>query len=338
MRIFIITEGSDQSGLGHLYRVKSFALKCLKKEHISIKIYTDITKNLLSIFTDFESLLIYKTTNDKLLNLIRRYNPDFIIFDLLKIDEVLFNKIKKLNIKTVSFSPIFNKLQKVDYLFTRGDSNFIKGPKIFSGIEYVLIGNHIKKINEEAYKFNLSENFLPIAITLGGTDASNKTMKIIQSLVKYEKKLQLWVLLGEGYKHSYTQLVKIIKANPLHEIILARTNRSMWNILKNTVLAVTAGGLTAFEAATAGLPTINIVEKELHKNLLYDLLNSKIAYFAGIWSNYNEAILLDLIDELNCNKDQLLNMHVKSKSITNKIGGEMIIKELTNIFNCNEIK
>ena len=302
MRIFIITEGSEQSGLGHLYRVKSFALKFLKEEHISIKIYIDISKNLISIFSDLEKFLVHKTTNENLVKEIQHFRPDFIIFDLLKIDDLLFEKIINLNVKTVSFSPIFNKLEYVDYLFTRGNLKYPKGPKIFSGIEYVLIGNHVKKISEEIYKSNLNEEFLPIAITLGGTDAPNKTLNVIQSLVKYKKKLQIWVLLGEGYKHSYTNLVKMLKDNPLHEIILARTNQSMWNILKNTVLAITAGGLTAFEAATAGLPTINIVEKSQHTKLLNDLIASKIAYEVGVFPNYNEKKLLGIIDELNCKK------------------------------------
>lgn len=333
MKLFIITEGSENSGLGHLYRVKSFAAKCQKEETAIFRIYPFISNDLLPIFIDFQKSVLPRTSDDELIQQILNFQPDFILFDLLQIDDNLFDRIKDNRIKTVSLSPIFNKLEYVDFLFTRGTLEYPKGPKVFSGLEYVIIGNHVKRISEEVYKANLKEEFLPIAVTLGGTDAPNKTMKVLQSLVKYSKRLQIWVLLGEGYRHSYTKLVNIIKENPLHEIILARTNQSMWNILKNTTLAITAGGITAFEAAAAGLPTINIVANQQHLKLLNDIIINDIAFTAGVFPLYDENKLLGIVDRLYSNKNQLMEIHKNTKPIAEKLGNNLIYKELSIILN-----
>lgn len=328
MKLFFITEGSQRSGLGHLYRVRSFALNCLKEPSFDFRIYPEISSNLLSIFSDLDDKLLLNLDYKNLINEIILFKPDYIIFDLLKFNTMIFEQLKFLGIKTVSLSPIFNHLNNVDLLFTRGSLKKPDGPKVFSGIEYVVIGNHVRRIDNAVYNSNLKTKQLSIAVALGGTDAPNKTLKVIESLAKYNKPLLIWVMLGEGYSHSYTQLVDIIKKNCSHEIVLVRTNDSMWNILQNCVLAITAGGITAYEAAYAGLPTINIVAKEEHKSLLTDLIYNDIAFINGVFPNYSEDELIELINKLNCDRKLLFNMHIKTKSIAKILEENKIYQEL----------
>ena len=79
----------------------------------------------------------------------------------------------------------------------------------------------------------------------------------------------------EGYNHSYQSLVDVINRNNRHEIILAKTNRSMWEILSNCNVAILAGGLMLVESIYAGLPSINIFEKEWHEKQLVVLSSIK---------------------------------------------------------------
>lgn len=334
MRIFILTEGSEKTGLGHLYRVKTFALNCLKNDSVELKIRSFVDKKLESIFRDLDNYIV--NPKAKLIQEIKAFSPNFVIFDLLEIDNQLFGEINGLGIKLVSLSPIFSHLSAVDYLFTRGNLLVPEGPQVFSGMEYVIIGNHVKRIPEELYRMNIESSQLPIAITLGGTDAPNKTLKVLKTLVRYDKSLLIWVLLGEGYRHSYTELVNVIRENSQHEIILARTNNSMWNILQNTVLAITAGGLTAYEAAAAGLPTINIVANKTHLNLLSELFEKGVSFNSGVFPDFNENDLLNYIDGFDKDRMKLINLYIQTKNIHKKLTNNEILNKLIEIKNDSE--
>src|SRR5690554_2181923 len=108
MKLFFITEGSQRSGLGHLYRVRSFALNCLKEPSVDIRIYPEISSKLLSIFSGLDDKLLLNLDGENLINEIVYFNPDYIVFDLLKYETIKFEQLKFLGITTVSLSPIFN--------------------------------------------------------------------------------------------------------------------------------------------------------------------------------------------------------------------------------------
>lgn len=328
MKLIIITEGSQKNGLGHLSRVKSFILNLKNEKDVEIKAIAMINDDLKNIFNEIIAEVYFTKKNSEIIDLIIMFNPDFIIFDLLQIDNILFERIKSLKKQIVSISPIFSHITQVDLLFTRGKSLALEGPKIYSGVDYIIIGNHVKQIREEIFKSNLESQQLPIAITMGGTDAPNKSFNILETLVKFNRSLLIWVLLGEGYAHSYTELVNVIKQNPLHEIILARTNKSMWKILENTVLAIASGGLTAYEAAFAGLPTINILDQQKHEALLSDLIDSGATINLGPISELKSETILNVINQIYLNREKLLQMRLNGKQLNIGMGAFKILDVL----------
>ena len=331
MRVFIITEGSLKNGLGHLNRVKTFVSELKREKEIIIRVAAFISDDLKNIFEDIKEYVDYPQSSSTLQEEIRKFHPDFVIFDLLKIDDKFFKNIKRLKAQTVSLSPIFSNISEVDIVFTRGSLNIPNGPKIFSGLDYVIFGKHVTPIPEDKYKLNLSESQLPIAICMGGTDAPNKVFKILECLVQFDKSLLIWVMLGEGYVHSYTKLVNVIKEKPLHEIILARTNKSMWSILGNTTLSIVSGGLTAYEAAYAGLPTINVLEKEDHIALLSELSDCKATINLGTINELSCNSLLEQIENLFTDRNQLKIIRNNCSKIRIGNGSLNILKKLKEL-------
>src|SRR5690606_13803362 len=102
----------------------------------------------------------------------------------------------------------------------------------FASLDYAIIQENCKNIRTSAYEDNLELQHFPIAISMGGGDAANKTLSVLRSLKKCPVPATFWVMLGEGYKHSFDKLVNEIISDSKHEIILARANKSMWQILK----------------------------------------------------------------------------------------------------------
>jgi spore coat polysaccharide biosynthesis predicted glycosyltransferase SpsG len=234
---------------------------------------------------------------------------------------------------TISLSPIFNHLGQVDYIYHRtsilGD-DWPKGqgkPITRSGLEYAVINPSCRQITEDYFRQNLLFQELSIAVSMGGTDAANKTLQVLKAIKSVPHKLLIWVILGEGYAHSYQDLLDSMKDSK-NEIILVKTNDSLWRILSTCSVAILSGGITTYEAAYAGLPTINLIEDERHAFLIQELLAKEVSVRAGSnWIEGLNSLPSILVDYFN-HRDKLLCMHQNSKALIDGLGAERITQDI----------
>jgi spore coat polysaccharide biosynthesis predicted glycosyltransferase SpsG len=166
---------------------------------------------------------------------------------------------------------------------------------------------------------------------MGGGDATNKTLAVLTSLKKCKVPATFWVMIGEGYRYSFDKLVDEIRGDTFHEIILAKTNQSMWQILKNCVLGILPGGITTYEAVYAGLPTINFFESENQQFLIDELVMHNAVFNMGVYSEEKLTEVSTLIETLYYNKKKLLQMHVSTKSLIDGRGSLRIFQILLSL-------
>ena len=184
------------------------------------------------------------------------------------------------------------------------------------------------RISEEVYRYSLEQNPLSIVISMGGSDASNNTLQVLNALRSVSSSMLFWVLLGEGYEHSYQALVDCMQKDSRHEIILAKTNNTMWRIMRMCTLAILAGGTITYEAAYAGLPSINIFEVEKHVFLIKELVEKGVSLNAGYPLSDALSVVKANVAYLECSRDELLAMHRKSKDLIDGLGARRIAQEM----------
>ena len=200
MRIQIICRGSVKHGLGHLFRTRTFT-KAAQEKH-SIEILAIIEKDLENVFFELKDKVRFLRSENEILPLVNSFNPQVLIFDLTYIEEDLIRQLKFKAKLTTSISPVFNQMSKIDILFTRSKYyKHVKGVKIYGGLEYAIFNEYATRIDSHVYQRNLEKPHLPIAVSMGGTDSPNKTLKVIKVFADFQKELSLWVTLGEGYIH-----------------------------------------------------------------------------------------------------------------------------------------
>ena len=227
MKLQIICRGSEQDGLGHLFRTKTFA-KIAQKHH-TVEIIAIIPKQLEPIFSDSDlacTVRFVRTDENAIKYMDCHKKADVLLFDLVSISGKVFLHASKSSLLVASLSPTFEYAQHIDILFTRsGKVKPLPGVSIFGGLEYAIFSENCLVIGDIVYKHNLSQPNLPIAICMGGSDAPNKTLEVLMALKDFEGDSTIWVLLGEGYAHSYNSLVECMQGSSRHEIILAKPNR-----------------------------------------------------------------------------------------------------------------
>jgi spore coat polysaccharide biosynthesis predicted glycosyltransferase SpsG len=332
MNITLICKGGVDTGLGHLHRSISFLEGA--KDHAQFTVIVIIDKGLEMLFKNISNVsFIY--SDDFLSNAINALNDQnqYCILDMVELADNQQQFIRSKYKKIISLSPVFNNYGIIDYIFTRfSEYNYPEHITVFSGLQYSIFNSNCTPISDEVYLKNLNESQLTIGISMGGVDAPNKTLKILEAIAKLKQDCTFWVLLGEGYSHSYQDIVDTIKRDSDHEIVLAKSNKSMWKILSNCSLAIFAGGLTSFEAIYAGLPTINIFEKEIHQSIISrEIIERNVSLNLGLINDDTLNTLREKLSQFYSNRNELLQMRTNSKGLLDKLGPVRTITKIKEL-------
>ncbi len=329
MKFLFICKASTSLGLGHLSRSKTLAgeFAILTPENqIDFRVIGEpYVTNLLNDFT-----LKYKLYNHEGEVKIEG-NYEVAIFDTLSLGMDLLLSVKNHTRLLVSISPVFDQMHHMHLIINRtcyfsDDIKDLPIKKVGSP-KYSIIQQGCKKISTTNYKTALNHSKLAVAISMGGADAANKTLKLLSVLKNLEIPIVFWVMLGEGYKHSYDELVNEIVSGTPHEIILAKTNHSMWSVLENTALLITTSGVTVYEAVYAGLPAIVFYEQNDRYFLVRELLENKVIFNGGLFSDLDQT-LNQIIYDVNANRSLLLDMHKTAKKLIGNNSAEKIFNAI----------
>lgn len=316
--------------MGHLLRTSHIA--SVAAQYVPVKIAMLGMEKLTTKLRRNLSNTVFVKNEEELPILATEWKADCIFFDLLSIKEQIFQELRQ-NRQTISISPVFTHLKKVDLIFHRSSIypkewlDFPETVECCCGLEYAIIDKRVISITTQTYRQTLKYQRLPVAISMGGTDAANKTCLLLKRLKDVPIPMLFWILLGEGYTHSYEELVSSL-ADSHHEIALVKSNASMWQILQHCALMILAGGVTTYEAARAGLPTLNLLENNNHAFLLQELADKGILrYFCGDMEKLADIALLEL-SCLDADRKKLYAMHKNAKSCgIDGNGAERIIKQ-----------
>lgn len=261
-------------------------------------------------------------------------NPQVVVFDTLHFNQLNFDCVATQAI-TISLSPVFSCMGSVDHLFHRTVTeapewgtaeNF---PKLHKGLKYTVLPSWLRRISTKHYREMLNESKLSIAISMGGADAPNRTLTILQELGRHPEKLVIWVALGDAYTHSYEDLLRCAKENR-QEIILLKSNESMWRVLRNVSLVICAGGLTTYEAAYVGVPSINILQSANWIYLFSELAAKNICF---VLPPSDDSIfrVSQLVSSLSKERGGLLRMHESSKHVVPDGGAQRIARKIIKL-------
>lgn len=334
-KILFVCRGSVRDGLGHVIRSRTVAFELAQSTSVRILVIGDCYADTLLRGHGINYQVV--GSEDEALLLFRKFLPNIVIFDLMEISKEFFCEVKR-KCMTVSLSPIFNMLKYVDVIFHR-TKYFDQGwkltdssPLLRCGLDYTVVRNSCWEIPEDVYCDTIKHKPFSIAISMGGGDAGNKTLKVLKSIRTIPNQLLLWVLLGEGYEHSYRALVDCIKEDSHHEIILVKTNDSMWRVIKACSIIILGGGTVTYEAVRAGLPSINVFDKSEHLFLIRELVELGCCFSAGYPFEDALSVVNALLIRLDNSREELLKMHQNCKGVIDGRGAKRIAKEIVEFY------
>lgn len=328
--ITLVCRGSLEDGLGHVMRAASIAV-ALAEVGATVIVVLIGDASAAKVLADLDVAHHRVASDAEAAALVEAHRPALVVFDTLAIEEEAFRRMQA-GRRTASTSPIFAHQAEVDASFSRASDE--PDPKLRAlpdlhrrGLEYTVVGLHARAIDHAKYVDGLYRDPLNIGISMGGADAANRTLTVLAEILETARPLLLWVMLGEGYAHSYEDLVAAVRRDRRHEVILARTTRSMWTVLDRCSLLILAGGVTTYEAAYAGMPSINLLDSESERFLLRDLEDAGAVSAierSGAWGDALREELAAAVED----RDRLFLMHRRCGQLIDGRGASRIAREL----------
>ncbi len=329
-RILFLCRGSLHDGLGHVTRSRTVAQRLAGRAEVKFIVIGDGCAEPLLAGRALDFIADADVGTARVW--FREFAPAIVVLDLLTLERDFCRAIAA-SALAVGLSPIFDGMEELALCFHRTaqlgpDWHFAPGrPELRAGLEYAVVSSHTTRIPELVFEHHASDPTLSIAISMGGTDAANKTLRVLERLKELPQRLLIWLLLGEGYGHSYQALVDTMRGSR-HEIILAKTNDSMWRILHLCSLVVLAAGTTTYEAAFAGIPSINLLENGRSYFLIEELVAKGAALCAGHSFDESLGALNGLIAGLDADRPRLRAMHRAAQTLIDGQGADRIAAEI----------
>lgn len=282
IKVCFITEGNAEIGFGHISRCISL-YQAFKE------------KNITAYF-----IVNGDSTIKQLLDVKKHY-----IFDWIKYNDKLFEKIKKADIAIIDsyladlslYKQISQKVKVSVYIDDALRLDYPPGVVINSSITQ----NNFKNLNKQDVIYlvgseyfmlkkgfwsistkKVNENLNFIMITFGGSDDTNFTPRILKKIKETFPNLKLNVIIGKGFQ-NISDIESFIDKNC--KLIYYPTADEMKKVMIKSDIAITAGGQTMHELASVGVPSVIVATAE------NQIINAKpyselgINFYAGWWED-----------------------------------------------------
>ena len=320
----------NEVGSGHFFRCLSIAEKLI-----------EMKLNIIFIVNDkkeIESHLKNKKISLYLLNEIDEEGRIFeckkivkniskLIVDLPFHNELYSEKLKKdcklIIIDDIGHKKIFSEIlvngsivkEYQDYLVDK------RITKYFSGSKYILLRSQFIKIRED---IKLEKKIKKILIIFGGADEKNITEKILPYFL--DKLYNITVVLGPSYKFE-NELEEIILKNKFIKIIKYENNIA--KLFANQDLVISSSGITSYELACLGIPSIFIPidEYQAETSKSFEKLGFGINY--GFWDNDFKKLekTISVISDYSLR----VKMYFLGRKLIDGLGSDRILKEIVKL-------
>ncbi len=332
--IFFRVDGGLEDGLGHIKRCITLYKNIqnnpkFNKPTFIVNKNNEISKNVLRnnncVYLEVEGKVNTKKEILELIKIVSGKNSKILIIDSKRINKKYINTLKKYS-KIIIFEDEKKYNANPDLII----NNNIWANKFYKNISNKLLGLKFNTISSNFFKenaFNVKSK--KILISLGGEDPDNISLKILSIIYKLVPKLKIVVILGHSHpnKKSLFQFCEKKKLN----IKIVDSPEDISRYLNNLRFVISAGGLSAYEFASAGLPQlITILEKHQTKMAKFIEKNNCGKIFISAEKFIKKKISDKFINFYN-NSSELIKLNKKAKNLIKKSGCEPIIYNIAKL-------
>lgn len=278
----VCVEASHQRGLGHLFRALNL-VDCFRRHQVPHLILVNDDPTAAAILREqqvpWEMVPLRDLFGGWETELIRKHGIRVWINDRLDTDLRHAREVKTCGVKLVTFDDRGSGAAAADLhvaALAFDGLDELRGQRVLQGAAYLVLSPAIEKHKR------LRNRLDSIVVSMGGTDTYGVTLKVVETLRRLDAAAT--VILGPGFQHG-----KLLSDVLSSAYVVKEHVSSLVEEFSRHDLAITGGGITAFEANAAGLPCLIIASEwfEVPAAQYLERLGSSI--FVGHYSALEET-------------------------------------------------
>ncbi|MCB8980448.1 MAG: UDP-2,4-diacetamido-2,4,6-trideoxy-beta-L-altropyranose hydrolase [Ardenticatenaceae bacterium] len=164
-----------------------------------------------------------------------------------------------------------------------------------------------------------------LLVTLGGSDANNQTLKVLQALAFVETPLAVTVLIGAANQHRNMLEETAVTLQHKHHITFLQNATDIPTLIANADMAVSAGGTTNWELAFLGLPTLILIIAENQKGIAHTLQQLGVAHQLGWYENVDAAGIGQALQKHLADHSNRQQMAQRGQELVDGFGAERVV-------------
>jgi len=268
-------------------QIKCFKFLNIKKlKNINVKFKDDIFFDKVIFDISNPNFKFYRDFEKKLISPIRIRSNHIIIIDSDYQNQLIKNRTALYDMLII---PYFQKRE-------------IKKKKknILIGSKYAMLEKRYSYLKKSI----ISKNVEKVLLSCGGADPNQDTLKVLMALNSFNKKLKVKVIIGPFFSKKLISNIKILSKSFAHSISLIENETNLKKYFTWCDLAITSSGLTKYELAACGVPSISIAldyqseefnkvmqRKNILVNANYDISLVKLKYLINnLMINYKKRL------------------------------------------------
>lgn len=302
-KLILRADGSSQLGLGHIVRCLSLAEDACELGFQPILVTRDSERGALDPWTSstFDTQLLPKETGieedaKRTRELVERAGAKGVVTDLVNSEygdrpEALRSFHRTISDATLTAAFGDDRLRRLGsdisiVPYVHSPSGGWNGKaRLLAGPDYFVIRPELRRIGSDPSIPHRARNLF---VTIGGSDPCGITLDVLDGLERLDlRSLDARVLLGPAYTPKLRRRAREQAEKMDGEVAIVEEDGAMVQELDRADLVVTGGGLTKYEAAYLGVPTLLIPRPETDPSI------------NEAFSNTGSARLLPAVDELD---------------------------------------
>ena len=330
-KIVIRVDGGqiEEIGTGHIIRMIALAKSLITDGHQLFFItrkdknyklgYNLLSKDLSCITKGFFSNNLINNSQEEV-KLILSLQPDIVIFDRFNTEKEVHQQLQSNNIKTISFEDRGSGLSNADLIINAIFDDMPKKRNTKLGFQYLILPKtKIEHIKEP------SKDVKNISICMGGYD-NRSLLKYIINNIPHIDTINYRYIIGDEVVYK-----NFANENKSKNIFFLHRPRNFHEIISDTDIAISAGGLTLFEYVSMGIPTIAIPQYEHQLANIDKLVKLKASLLGSNRLQLNATLLKDTLSKLIKNFDLRKELHQNAIDTIDRKGLKRVNKAITNL-------
>jgi spore coat polysaccharide biosynthesis predicted glycosyltransferase SpsG len=213
----------------------------------------------------------------------------------------------------LAFYPPVPQLDRVEWSGFRG--------RLCIGWEWIILR---KQFAEPVRVTNHSRRTLLVA--MGGSDPAGLTLKAVRALDRLDKEFEPVIIVGTGFCHR--QALQDLLRKTSRRFTVREDVSEMSAAMSEAALAVCSFGMTAYELAAMGVPSVYVCLTEDHAQSASALVAAGVGISVGVDDEDTEARLVAVLKGLLGDGPVLEKMSSRSRLLIDGKGASRVAKVL----------